>query len=173
MVIATQNPLDHEGTYPLPESQLDRFLIRLSLGYPDRESELKILDTYANATPIDGLQPVVSLADIGRMAAAVRGVHVAPALKGYLVDLAAASRAHRALSLGMSPRATLAMQKAIRASAAAQGRAYATPDDVKAIAVAVLAHRVALSPDAQLQHISSADVVNDLLKRVPVPSARA
>jgi MoxR-like ATPase len=172
MVIATQNPLDHEGTYPLPESQLDRFLIRLSLGYPDRNSELDILDNHGTSTPIDTLQPVVSLADIARMGAAVRGVHVAPALKGYLVDLAAASRVHPALSLGMSPRATLAMQRAIRASAAAGGRAYATPDDVKAVAVAVLAHRIALSPDALLQQISSTDVVQDLLKRVPVPAAR-
>src|SRR4051794_29135077 len=151
MVMATQNPVEHEGTYPLPESQLDRFLMRLSVGYPQREAELEILETHGNATPIDDLTPVTTVKDVTAMAAWARDIHVAPALKGYLVDLAETTRRHPALALGMSPRATLAIQKAARARAAASGREYVVPDDIKALAQAVLAHRLGPTPQAAVQ----------------------
>lgn len=169
MVLATQNPVDHEGTYPLPESQLDRFLMRVSVGYPDRRAELDILDTHGEASTLTRLRPVASSAEIRGMIAAARTVHVAPAVKGYLVDLADATRRHPSLSLGVSPRATLALQRVTRARAAANGRDYVTPDDVKALAQPVLAHRLALSPDAQLQGIDASTDVDDVLRAVPVP----
>lgn len=170
MVIATQNPIEHEGTYPLPESQLDRFLMRVSVGYPDRHSELDVLDTHADADALARLSPVVAAADIVGLAAAVRTVHVAPSLKGYLVDLAEATRRHPYLLLGMSPRATLAMQRVARARAAAADRNYVIPDDFKALAEPVLAHRLIVTPEAQLQGVRAADVLTEILDAVPVPS---
>ncbi|HEX9257898.1 MAG TPA: MoxR family ATPase [Acidimicrobiales bacterium] len=172
MVMATQNPVEHEGTYPLPEAQLDRFLMRLSLGYPSRHSELEILDTHATVGPLDDLSPVATAADIQRMVASARTVHVAPPLKGYLVDLAEGTRRHPNVLLGMSPRATLALQKAARARAAASGRSYVIPDDIKAVAESVVSHRLMLSSDAQLQGLSARKVVSDVLASVPVPAQR-
>jgi MoxR-like ATPase len=172
MVIATQNPIDHEGTYPLPESQLDRFLLRVAVGYPDRGAELEILDTHADHSTLEELQPVATAADVRAMANAARLVHVAPSLKGYLVDLAEASRRHPGLALGMSPRATLSLQRASRALAAANGRNYVLPDDVKALAGPVLAHRLMLTPEAQLQGADAESIVADVLASVPVPSGR-
>ena len=172
MVIATQNPIDHEGTYPLPESQLDRFLLRVAVGYPDRSAELEILDTHAAQSTLEDLRPVATAADVRAMTQAARLVHVAPSLKAYLVDLAEASRRHPGLALGMSPRATLSLQRAARAYAAAQGRNYVLPDDVKVLAGPVLAHRLMLTPEAQLQGSDAADVVADVLGSVPVPSGR-
>ena len=169
MVLATQNPVEHEGTYPLPESQLDRFLMRVSIGYPDRTAELDILDTHGESSTLGSLRPVATAADIRGMVAAARSVHVAPAVKGYLVDLADATRRHPLLSLGVSPRATLALLRVSRARAAANGRDFVTPDDVKALAQPVLSHRLALSPDAQLQGVDTATVVDDVLRAVPVP----
>ena len=155
MVIATQNPIEHEGTYPLPESQLDRFLMRISIGYPDRDAELEILDTHGGARARSTTSGRWSTAaEVAAMIA--RGAHACTsrrALKAYLVDLAEASRRHPALALGMSPRATLSLQRATRARAAAQGRNYVMPDDVKALAGPVLAHRLMLTPEAQLQGI--------------------
>jgi MoxR-like ATPase len=173
MVIATQNPIEHEGTYPLPESQLDRFLMRVSVGYPSAESELQILDTHGDHDALDDIGAVISAVDVDRMAAAARGIHVAPALKGYLVDLAAASRRHPHLALGMSPRATLALQRVARARAAADGRAYVVPDDLKALAEPVLAHRLLVTPEAQIQGVSAADALGEVLGAVPVPTAKA
>jgi len=173
MVIATQNPIEHEGTYPLPESQLDRFLMRVSVGYPSTESELQILETHGDHDALADIGAVVSAADIGRLATAAKGIHVAPALKGYLVDLAAASRRHPHLTLGMSPRATLALQRVARARAAAEGRTYVVPDDLKALAEPVLAHRLLVTPEAQLQGVSAADALGEVLGAVPVPAAKA
>jgi MoxR-like ATPase len=169
MVIATQNPIEHEGTYPLPESQLDRFLMRVSVGYPSPTAELEILDTHGDHDPMRDIRPVVATADIERMAAASRQVHVAPGLKSYLVDLAQATRRSNHLSLGMSPRATLALQRVARARAAAQGRNYVIPDDVKALAAPVLAHRLLVTPEAQLQGITPVDALDEVLRAVPVP----
>jgi MoxR-like ATPase len=172
MVIATQNPIEHEGTYPLPESQLDRFLMRLSVGYPSRQSELEILDTHAHGGTMSEVHPVATSTQIEALVQSVKAVHVAPALKHYLVEIADATRRHPNIALGMSPRATLALQRAARARAAAAGRTYAIPDDIKALADPVLAHRLVLSSDAQLQGINASKVVADVLGTVPVPTGR-
>jgi MoxR-like ATPase len=172
MVIATQNPIEHEGTYPLPESQLDRFLMRVSVGYPSAESELQILDTHGDHDALEDIGSVITAADVTALAAAAKAVHVAPALKSYLVELANASRRHPHLSLGMSPRATLALQKVARARAAAGGRSYVIPDDLKALAEPVLAHRLLVTPEAQLQGITSADALTEVLRAVPVPAGK-
>ena len=169
MVIATQNPIEHEGTYPLPESQLDRFLMRVTVGYPAPHAELEILDTHGDHDPFRDITSVVVTADIERMAAATRKVHVAPSLKAYLVDLAQATRRSSHLALGVSPRATLALQRVAKARAAAQGRGYVIPDDVKALAVPVLAHRMLVTPEAQLQGIAPGDALGEVLRAVPVP----
>ena len=169
MVIATQNPIEHEGTYPLPESQLDRFLMRVSVGYPSPSAELEILDTHGDHDPFRDIRPVVTNADVERMSAATRQVHVAPGLKAYLVDVAQATRRSNHLALGVSPRATLALQRVAKARAAAQGRGYVIPDDVKALAVPVLAHRLLVTPEAQLQGVTPADALGEVLRAVPVP----
>jgi MoxR-like ATPase len=171
MVIATQNPIEHEGTYPLPESQLDRFLMRVSVGYPSPNAELEILDTHGDHDPFRDIGPVVGSADVQRLAQATRQVHVAPSLKAYLVDVAQATRRSSHLALGVSPRATLALQRVGKARAAAEGRNYVLPDDVKALAVPVLAHRMIVTPEAQLQGISPADALAEVLRAVPVPAA--
>jgi MoxR-like ATPase len=170
LVIATQNPVEHEGTYGLPDSQLDRFLLRVSLGYPDRQSELEILETHGVAPP--ELEAVVSQASVLGLIKAATGIHVAPTLKSYLVDLADSSRRHPALAIGMSPRATLSILRASRVRAAAAGRSYVIPDDVKALAGPVLAHRLILSDDAGVRGVSRTGVVEELLAGVAVPAAR-
>jgi MoxR-like ATPase len=172
MVIATQNPIEHEGTYPLPESQLDRFLMRIEVGYPARDAEIEVLDTHGDRVALPPLSPVATAADVKAMALAARAVHVAPSLKGYLVDLADASRRHPSLALGMSPRATLSLMRVARARAAAGGRTYIVPDDIKELAAPVLAHRMALTPEAQLGGMTTGDAVDDVLRTVPVPSGR-
>ncbi|MEO6317988.1 MAG: MoxR family ATPase [Acidimicrobiales bacterium] len=172
MVIATQNPIEHEGTYPLPESQLDRFLMRISVGYPSAESELQILDTHGDHDALVDIGAVISAAEVEALSTVAKGVHVAPALKGYLVELAGASRRHPHLALGMSPRATLALQRVARARAAASGRTYVVPDDLKALAEPVLAHRLLVTPEAQLQGISTGDALTEVLRAVPVPAGK-
>jgi MoxR-like ATPase len=169
MVIATQNPIEHEGTYPLPESQLDRFLMRVSVGYPSSAAEIEILEAHGDHDPIRDIGAVARAAEIEGMAQATRQVHVAPSLKAYLVDLAQATRRSAHLALGVSPRATLALQRVARARAAAAGRNNVVPDDVKALAVPVLAHRLLVSPEAQLQGITPADALGEVLRAVPVP----
>jgi MoxR-like ATPase len=172
MVIATQNPVEHEGTYPLPESQLDRFLMRVSLGYPARQAEIEILDVHATNGALADTQPVATGAQISSMIDAVRQIHVAPALKSYLVDMADASRRHAGISLGMSPRATLSLMRASRARAASLGRNYVIPDDVKALAEPVLAHRLALTAEAQLAGATAGSMVEQILASVAVPTGR-
>jgi MoxR-like ATPase len=173
MVIATQNPIEHEGTYPLPESQLDRFLMRLSIGYPTRESELGILASQGGNDVLGKLRPVASAVDVAAMVAEAGAVHVASALQGYLVELADATRRHPAVDLGISPRATLALQRAARARAAARGRSYVVPDDIKALAHPVVAHRLALTPEAAMQGVVADEIVDDVLRNVAVPSGRS
>jgi MoxR-like ATPase len=171
MVIATQNPTDHEGTFPLPESQLDRFLMRISMGYPDRRAELDILaELDDGADAVAAIQPVLSTAQVNGLAAAVRTVHVAPEIQGYLVDLAEASRRHPGVAIGVSPRATLALQRVARARAATRGRTFVVPDDVKELASPVLAHRLRLTPEATVRGTRGADVIAALLQEVPVPA---
>ncbi|HMC41374.1 MAG TPA: MoxR family ATPase [Acidimicrobiales bacterium] len=172
MVIATQNPIEHEGTYPLPESQLDRFLMRIAMGYPARGAEMTMLDTHASGSVIDELEAVATPRDVEAMIRVARAIHVAPNLKGYIVDLAAATRSHPGLQLGMSPRAALALQRASRALAAARGRDYVVPDDLKALARPILEHRLTPTPEAQLGGIGPADALEDVLASLPVPTAR-
>jgi len=170
MVLATQNPVEHEGTYPLPESQLDRFLMRVSVGYPSPEAAIDILDTHGGNSPgVGALRAVADSEDVMAMIATVKSVHVAPSLKRYIIDLADSSRRHPALSLGISPRATLNLQRASRALAAARGRSYVVPDDVKLLAGPVLGHRLMLTPETQLQGATVGDVLEDILATVPVP----
>jgi MoxR-like ATPase len=173
MVIATQNPIEHEGTYPLPEAQLDRFLMRVTVGYPSREAEIEVLDTHGDHDALRDVEAVASAKDVAAMAQAVRDVHLAPSLRGYLVDLADATRRHPAVALGMSPRATLNLQRVARARAAALGREYVVPDDIKAVFEPVVGHRLLLTPEAQLQGTAPSTVLADTLTSVPVPSGRA
>ena len=172
MVIATQNPIEHEGTYPLPDSQLDRFLMRIHMGYPDRKAEMTMLDTHSATSPIDELGAVASARDVDNMIAISRAIHVAPSLRGYIVDLAEATRAHPSLALGMSPRSALALQRAARAHAAAFGREYVVPDDLKRVAKPVLEHRLTLTPEARLGSVEAGQVLDDILRSVPVPTGR-
>ncbi len=173
LVIATQNPIEHEGTFPLPDSQLDRFLIRIEVGYPAPDDELAMLDRHGDADPLASVGPVVNAAQVLAMRDAAAAVHVAPALKQYLVSLADRTRAHPQLELGMSPRATLSLLRISRVWAAMQRRDYVTPDDVKALAVPVLAHRLLVTPEAELQGVTAAAVIGDVLDSVPVPRPRA
>ena len=173
MVIATQNPIEHEGTYPLPDSQLDRFLMRIHMGYPDRKAEMTMLDTHSATSPIDELGSVASAKDVENMITLARAIHVAPSLRGYIVDVAEATRAHPSLALGMSPRSALALQRAARAHAAAFGREYVVPDDLKRVAKPVLEHRLTLTPEARLGSVEAGQVLDDILRSVPVPAGRS
>jgi MoxR-like ATPase len=170
MVIATQNPIEHEGTYPLPESQLDRFMMRLSVGYPSRDSELEILDTHGTRSPLEELTAVTDAEEVTTLTKMAHTVHVAPTLKHYIVELAESTRDHPDVYLGVSPRASLYLLKAARAMAASRGRDYVVPDDIKDLAIPVLAHRILLSPEAQMRGASAEDVLESLLGRVPIPA---
>lgn len=171
MVIATQNPIEHEGTYPLPEAQLDRFMMRLSIGYPSPEASVEILAKHGVHSPLDDIVPVTDAAGIRALIAAAREVHVAPSVARYIVDLAEASRTHRDVHLGASPRAALLLLRATRAYAAAQVRDFVSPDDVKALAAPVLGHRLVVTADAVMRGRGPDEVLSDLLGEVPVPVA--
>ncbi len=173
MVVATQNPIEHEGTYPLPEAQLDRFMMRLEIGYPARDKELEMLDAHADHSTYEDLEAVLHAQDVVEMADTARHVHVAPVVKTYLVDLAEASRNDPELLLGASPRATLFLQRAARTHAATQGRDYVSPDDIKAVLPPVLNHRLILLPEAQMRGVSIDSVIAGIAAGVPVPGTRA
>jgi MoxR-like ATPase len=173
MVIATQNPVEHEGTYPLPDSQLDRFLMRIEMGYPAKRAEIAMLDEHAADSPVHHLKPVASVDDVHTLIAGAQAVHVAAGLRAYIVELADATRRHPNLALGASPRAALALQKTARAWAAATGRDFANADDVKAIAVPVLGHRLVPTPEAEFEGIDAEAILDDMLARLPVPSSNA
>jgi MoxR-like ATPase len=172
MVIATQNPIEHEGTYPLPEAQLDRFMTRLVMGYPSRAKELEILDTHGITSTYTDLQPVVTSTDVLRMVAIARQIYVSDPIKEYLVDTVEATRADPNLLLGASPRATLYLQRSSRTRAAMEGRNYVTPDDVKAMLRPVLTHRLILKPEAQMRGITLEDIVEGIATGVEVPGTR-
>ncbi|MGX7762948.1 AAA family ATPase [Streptomyces angustmyceticus] len=173
MVVATQNPVEMEGTYPLPEAQRDRFMARVSIGYPSPAAELQMLDVHGGASPLDDLQPVAHAHDILKLIDAVRSVHVAETVRRYTVDLVAATRTHPELRLGASPRGTLHLLRAAKASAALQGREYALPDDVQALAAPVLAHRLLPTAQAQLNRRTADQIVREIVQRVPVPDPSA
>ncbi len=170
LVVATQNPIDQEGTFPLPEAQLDRFLIRLSLGYPSFEEESQMLTKLQYGHPIDDLQPVVSAAEIINCQEAIRSVHVDEKIKRFVLEIVHGSREHEDLLLGGSPRATIALFRTAQSLAAISGRDFVTPDDVKRMAQPVLAHRVILRPESRLRKKTAASVVNEILgdQRIPV-----
>ncbi len=171
MVVATQNPLEHEGTYPLPEAQLDRFMMRVRVGYPDRAKELEMLETHAYRSTYHDLTPVVHADDVIQMVEIARGVHVEPAVKGYIIDVVGATRGHGEVLLGASPRSALFLQRAARARAAVDSRDYVTPDDVKSIALPILEHRMALRPEANMRGLRIREVIDSVLKSLRVPSA--
>ncbi|GAA0558098.1 AAA family ATPase [Actinomadura livida] len=171
MVIATQNPVDMDGTYPLPEAQLDRFLMRISMGYPDHQAEVALLAGAPTGAMLDTMPPVLGREDLARMIDFAQRLHVAPPLFDYLVRVVAATRAHADLRLGASPRAGIALLRAARVRAAAAGRSYIVPEDVKALAVPVIAHRLIVTPEAELRGRSGADVVAEALGSVPTPQA--
>jgi len=172
MVVATQNPIEMEGTYPLPEAQRDRFMARITMGYPARIAELSMLDTHGASNPLDDLAPVTDAATITRLIATTRQVFVAPAVKDYIIDIVSATRSSNSLRLGASPRASLHLLRIGRARAAMNGRDYAIPDDISSVATAVLGHRVLLSTQAQLAGRSVDQVVRDLVASVPIPDRR-
>lgn len=172
IVIATQNPIEHEGTYPLPESQLDRFMMRVTMGYPERAKELEMLQTHGERSSFIDLKPVVHAEDVARMSSIAREIHVADVLRSYLIDIAAATREHPDILLGASPRATLYLQRAARTVAASHGRDYANPDDVKSILLPVLNHRIILRPEAQMRGSTVDQVLDQVTTSVPVPGTR-
>ncbi len=169
VVIATQNPIDHEGTFPLPEAQLDRFLIRLSLGYPSPEEEARMLQRLQRGHPIDALQPVASAAEIVACREAVREVHVDDKIRKYLLDIVQATREHDDVHLGGSPRASIALFRTAQALAAISGRNFVLPDDIKRMALPVLGHRLILRPESRLRRVTPASVVNAILAEASVP----
>ena len=169
MVIATQNPLEHEGTYPLPEAQLDRFMMRVVIGYPSRDKEMEILETHGVRSTFLDLDSVVSLDDVREMIEIARGVAVSASVKTYIVDLIEGTRHHPDVMLGASPRSSLFLQRIARSRAASKGRDYVMPDDVKALAPAVLEHRISLRPEAQMRGESVIEIVSDLMSRTRVP----
>ncbi|HYK67755.1 MAG TPA: MoxR family ATPase [Streptosporangiaceae bacterium] len=170
MVIATQNPVEMEGTYPLPEAQRDRFMARISIGYPDRAAELSLLETHGSSSPLDQLKPVAHASDVRALVSAVREIHVSPALRQYIIDIVGATRNAPELRLGASPRAALHLLRASRAHAALDERDFVLPDDVQALAVPVLAHRLLPSAEAMVGRDLPEQVLASLVRRLPLPS---
>ncbi len=172
IVMATQNPIEMEGTYPLPEAQRDRFMARISMGYPSPAAEVAMLDSHGGAFPLDDMTPVTDGNTIAELIETVRTLYASPAIKAYVVDLTTATRNTPALRLGASPRASLHLLRAARAFAALAGRDHVLPDDVQALVEPVLAHRMITSGETHVARRTSADVIHEILQRVPVPSAR-
>ena len=170
IVIATQNPVDHEGTFPLPEAQLDRFMMRFSLGYPTLEEELRMLDLLQYAHPIDQLKPVADAAEIEAAQQTIKGVHVDPGLRQYLLQIVGQTRQHEDLALGGSPRASIALFRCAQAMAAIRGRMYVLPDDLKKIIDPVMNHRVILKPESRLRRMTTQRVLDEIVSQLAVPT---
>ena len=173
LVLATQNPIEYEGTFPLPEAQLDRFLMRVNLGYPERVDELQVLSAQQRERPIDDIQQVVTLEEVFAAQEAVKDVYVDPLVSNYIVDISRATREHNDVYLGASPRGSLGLFRAGQAMAAVGGRDYVVPDDVKRLAESVLSHRVIVSPAARIRSVDTRSIVAGILDFVPVPGASA
>ena len=171
IVLATQNPIEYEGTFPLPEAQLDRFLMRVSLGYPSHTEEIEVLNRQEQVHPLQSLEQVVEASELVEAQLAIRTVHVDRLIKEYIVTLVDATRRHDDIYLGASPRGSLSLQIACQARAAISGRDYVIPDDVKALAAPTLAHRLILSPSARIRNADTRSVVADILRSTPVPGA--
>ncbi|MBM4464250.1 MAG: MoxR family ATPase [Chloroflexi bacterium] len=172
LVLATQNPIEYEGTFPLPEAQLDRFMMRISLGYPSPEHEIAILDSQQYVHPVETIEQAIDVRELLDAQEKVKEVYVDPLIKEYIVTLVNATRHHPDIYLGASPRGSLALYQTSRARAAILGRDYVIPDDVKALAMPALAHRLIVSPSARIQEVDPKTVVEEILKSVPVPGAR-
>ncbi|MEX0818787.1 MAG: MoxR family ATPase [Pirellulaceae bacterium] len=170
LVVATQNPVDHEGTFPLPEAQLDRFLMKFTLGYPSFEDELKMLELLQHTHPLNSLEPVVTAAELVACQTAVREVHIDLKVRQYLLQIVHLTREHEELSLGGSPRASIAMFRTAQAMAAIRGRNYVQPDDVKRIAAPVLTHRLILRPESRLRRVTAEQVVQEVIDEIAVPT---
>lgn len=173
LLIATQNPVDHEGTFPLPEAQLDRFLIKLSLGYPSLDDEVQMLDMLKREHPLDKLQPVITAEQLVACQRAVRTVNVDPKIRRYITEIVHASRAHHDIRLGGSPRASIALYRSAQAVAAIRGRSYVEPDDVKQIVPAVLGHRIILQPESRLQNVTVPELLTEILDETKAPLLEA
>ena len=169
LVMATQNPIEYEGTFPLPEAQLDRFLLRIRLGYPGMEDEIKIIGDQQFKHPINSVTSVVELPELQAMQEAVKQVFVSPAVKRYIVELTRATRENADVYLGASPRGSLGLSRAGQVRAAIEGRDYVLPDDIKALAEYVLAHRIVINPAARLKNLSAAQIVKEIVHNLPVP----
>lgn len=172
LVLATQNPIEYEGTFPLPEAQLDRFILRIRLGYPDPDQEINMLDAQRVIHPLEEIEQVVDAPTFMRAQEAVKEVYLNDLVKQYIIDLVGAIREHEDIYLGASPRGSIALYKTTQARAALQDRDYVIPDDVKFMAEPTLAHRMIVSPSARIKNVDPRDIVADVLGRVPVPGAR-
>ncbi|HEY2840094.1 MAG TPA: MoxR family ATPase [Pirellulales bacterium] len=173
LVVATQNPIDHEGTFPLPEAQLDRFLVRLSLGYPSQEEESKMLERLQRGHPIDDLPAVVTVEELIACQQTVREVYIDERVRNYVVEIVRASREHDDVMLGGSPRASMALLRTAQALSAVRGHNFVLPDDIKRMAGPVLMHRLILRPESRLRKVTAATVVEELLENVPAPMIQA
>jgi len=169
MVLATQNPIEYEGTFPLPEAQLDRFLLRIRLGYPGKDDEIDILERQQFRHPIEELAPVASVEDVLEMQEAVKSVYAAPTVKQYMVELTRQTRQHAEVYLGASPRGSLALYRTGQTRAAMYGREFVLPDEVKALALPALAHRVIPGPAARLRDVTAERIVEEIVEIVPAP----
>lgn len=169
MVMATQNPIEYEGTFPLPEAQLDRFMINITLGYPKTQDEMNILDTHQFHHPLDDIDQIMRAEELIQIQQQVRSVHVDPSIREYIVSLAGATRNHGNIYLGASPRGSLSLFRASQALAAIRGRGYVIPDDVKLLAKTTLAHRLIITPAARVRGITSTAILDEILQTVPVP----
>ena len=171
LILATQNPIEYEGTFPLPEAQLDRFIMRIELGYPTPQEEIAMLESQQYQHPVQQVQQVVSVQELLAAQQAVRQVYIAPEIKRYIIELVGATRRHPDVYLGASPRGALALFRTAQARAACVGRDYAQPDDIKALAEGTLAHRIIVGPGARIKDITAQTIVRDILATVPVPGA--
>ncbi len=171
LVLATQNPIEYEGTFPLPEAELDRFMLRIRLGYPSRKDELAILEAQQFRHPIETLEQVVQLEELRRAQEEIRKVHVSAEVKAYLLEIVGHTRKHPDVYLGASPRGALALFRTAQVRAILRGRDYVLPDDVKALVQPCLAHRLILNPSARMREISSEQILTEIVNRVPVPGA--
>ncbi|MEJ2150324.1 MAG: MoxR family ATPase [Chloroflexota bacterium] len=171
LVLATQNPIEYEGTFPLPEAQLDRFMLRIRLGYPGPDEEVAVLESQQYAHPVTQIEQVVSVEELVEVQETIKQVYIDGQIKRYIVDLVTATRAHPDVYLGASPRGSLALFRSAQARAALAGRDHVLPDDVKALAEAALAHRIIVGPAARIKDVSAQGIVAEVLKQVPVPGA--
>ncbi|KAB2330093.1 AAA family ATPase [Bacillus mesophilum] len=172
-VMATQNPIEYEGTYPLPEAQLDRFLLKMKMGYPDAAEELEVLNSVQRLSPLEELEPAIDLAELKDLQMQVKEVHVDETIKRYIVEIAERTRSHGNVYLGVSPRGSIALMKAAQAYAFLNGRDFVLPDDIQYLAPAVFEHRLILKSEAKFEGITSGDVIDRILARTPVPVQRA